>query len=107
MLQSTFDVVFDRIQDLLNFQFIQNVNYFHPKGIGKIGVIGYLLGIGSGMSGMYLYLSYFYQIPSSVGYGLTDGSHTVLVSNESIPFFFLSLNSFCFCSFPGFAICYL
>jgi hypothetical protein len=104
MLQSSFDVVFGKIQDLLNFQFIQNVNYLPPKGIGKIGVVGYLLGVGSGISGMYLYLSCFYEVPSSWSRDFTTGSQTVLVGDFITLFCFISLISF-YSQFSWF--CYL
>lgn len=42
--------LFDNIQDCLNFEGVENRNYDSEFGLGRVGLIGYLLGVVGGVS---------------------------------------------------------
>ncbi len=45
--------VFDSIQNFLNFEGVTNDNYDTKHGLGRIGLVGYLLGVVGGVSGTF------------------------------------------------------
>jgi hypothetical protein len=67
------DIIFDYIQEILSCHHISsNPHYQSPKGIGKIGLVGYLIGFVNGSAFTFLLCCIIFGIKTSIYDGLVS-----------------------------------